>query len=294
MSSAIRPRRSVLYMPGANPKALEKAKTLPADALIFDLEDAVAPETKAEARANVVAALAVGGYGKREIIVRVNGLSTDWGKDDVRAAAGAKPHGVLFPKVNDGADVEACEKALKDAGAPADTAIWVMIETPLAILNIKEIAAAAKTTRLSVFVMGTNDLAKETRAVQTLARTAFIPSLTLSVLAARAYGVIAIDGVFNDIADEAGFKSICQQALELGFDGKTLIHPSQVDPCNTIFAPPAEEVSFAKDVIAAFALPENAGKGVLKVNGKMTELLHLEQAKRTVAVAEAISAMATV
>jgi citrate lyase subunit beta/citryl-CoA lyase len=279
-------------MPGANPKALEKAKTLPADALIFDLEDAVAPEAKPEARANVAAALAGGGYGKREIVVRVNGLATEGGKDDVKAAAAAAPHGILFPKVNDGGDVEACERALKDAGAPGDTAIWVMIETPLAILNIKEIAAAAQSTRLAAFVMGTNDLAKETRAVQTLARTAFIPSLTLAVLAARAYGIAAIDGVFNDIADEAGFQTICRQGLELGFDGKTLIHPSQIEPCNAIFAPPPDEVSFARDVIAAFALPENAGKGVLKVNGKMTELLHLEQAKRTVAVAEAIGAMA--
>jgi citrate lyase subunit beta/citryl-CoA lyase len=167
-----------------------------------------------------------------------------------------------------------------------------MIETPLAILNIKEIAAAAKTTRLAVFVMGTNDLAKETRAALTLERTAFIPSLALAILAARAYGVVAIDGVFNDIADEAGFRKICAQGLELGFDGKTLIHPSQVAPCNAIFAPPPDEVMFARDVIAAFAAPENAGKGVLKVNGKMTELLHLEQARRTVAVAEAIGAMA--
>jgi citrate lyase subunit beta/citryl-CoA lyase len=279
-------------MPGANPKALEKAKTLAADALIFDLEDAVAPEAKAEARAHVVSALAGGGYGKREIVVRVNGLATEWGRADVTAAAGAKPDGVLFPKVNDAADVEACEKALRDAGAPAGTAIWVMIETPLAILNIKEIAAAAKTTRLGAFVMGTNDLAKDTRAIQTLARTAFLPSLALAVLAARAYGVGVIDGVFNDIADEAGFKTICAQGLELGFDGKTLIHPSQVEPCNAIFAPANAEVSFARAVIAAFAAPENAGKGVLKVNGKMTELLHLEQAKRTVAIAEAIGAIA--
>lgn len=292
MSTPIRPRRSVLYMPGANPKALEKAKTLPADTLIFDLEDAVAPEAKAEARANVIAALSGGGYGKREIVVRVNGLASEWGAEDVRAAARAKPHGVLFPKINDGADVEACERALREAGAPPETAIWVMIETPLSILNIKDIAAAAKKTRLTAFVMGTNDLAKETRAQQTLARTAFVPSLTLAILAARAYGVVAIDGVFNDIADEAGFRTICQQGLELGFDGKTLIHPSQIEPCNAIFAPPAEEVSFARDIIAAFAAPENAGKGVLKVNGKMTELLHLEQAKRTVAVAEAIGALA--
>jgi citrate lyase subunit beta/citryl-CoA lyase len=292
MSLSIRPRRSVLYMPGANPKALEKAKSLAADALIFDLEDAVAPEAKAAARAAVAAALAAGGYGRREVIVRVNALASAWGGDDVRAAAAAKPHGVLFPKVSDGADIEDCEKALMDAGAPAETAIWVMIETPLAILNIREIAAAARTTRLAGFVMGVNDLAKDMRAVQTLERAAFVPSLTLAILAARAYGLAAIDGVFNDIADEGAFKTSCRQGLELGFDGKTLIHPSQIEPCNAIFAPAAEEVAFARAVIAAFAAPENAGKGVLKVDGKMTELLHLEQARRVLAVAEAIGAMA--
>ena len=235
---AIRPRRSVLYMPGANPKALEKAKTLAVDSLIFDLEDSVAPEAKQEARGTIEAALAGGGYGKREIVVRVNGLSTEWGKGDVAAAAKAKPHAILFPKVSSAADVEAAEAALREAGAPAETAIWAMIETPLAILDIKAIAAASTRTRLSCFVMGLNDLAKEQRAVQTPSRDAFMTSLTLSVLAARAYGLAAIDGVHNDIADTGGFETACRQAAQLGFDGKTLIHPSQIETCNTIFAPP--------------------------------------------------------
>jgi citrate lyase subunit beta/citryl-CoA lyase len=291
-ATTIRPRRSVLYMPGANPKALDKARSLPADALIFDIEDAVAPEAKPEARANVAAALSQGGYGRREIIIRVNALATEWGAADVKAAAAAKPHAVLFPKINTAADVEAADQALAAAGARDTTMVWAMIETPLAILDIKEIAAAARRTRLSCLVMGTNDIAKEQRAQQTPGREAFLASLTLTVLAARAFGLVAIDGVYNDIADAEGFAAICRQGLALGFDGKTLIHPSQVEPCNAIFAPPAEEVSYARDVIAAFAAPENAGKGVLRVNGRMTELLHLEQAKRTVAVAEAIAAMA--
>lgn len=284
----IRPRRSCLYMPGANVKALEKAKTLSADALIFDLEDAVAPEAKAEARSNIAAALAGGGYGRREIVVRVNGLSTPWGADDIAALAAKGADAVLVPKVDNGADVDAAQRALDAAGSAA--ALWVMIETPRAILNIQDIAAAADRTRLAAFVMGTNDLAKETRAVQTADRGPFWTALSLSVLAGRAYGLTLIDGVYNDIEDAAGFEAVCRQGLAFGFDGKTLIHPSQIAACNTVFAPTAEEVAQARDVIAAFAAPEAAGKGVLKVNGKMTELLHLEQAKRTVAIADAIAA----
>jgi len=288
--SSIRPRRSCLYMPGANAKALEKARTLPADALLFDLEDAVAPEAKADARDAVIAALAGGGYGKRELVIRVNALSTAWGRDDVRAAAKAGPDGVLFPKIDSAADIEAAEALLREAGAPDATAMWAMIETPKAILNIAEIARAAERSRLSVFVMGTNDLAKDMRATQTPDRAPFLAALSLTVTAARAYGVTPIDGVYNDIADDEGFAAICRHGLSLGFDGKTLIHPSQVEPCNAIFAPTADEVAWSRTVIAAFAAPENAGKGVLKVEGRMTELLHLEQARRTVAIAEAIAA----
>lgn len=281
------PRRSCLYMPGANSKALQKAKSLPADALIFDLEDAVAPEAKADARAAVVNAVNQGGYGEREIVVRTNALSTEWGAEDVRAAVAVKPHGVLFPKISSAADIEAADRALGDA----DIALWAMIETPLAILNIKEIAAAARHTRLAVFVMGTNDLAKDMRAVQTADRAPMLFALSLAVAAARAFEITPIDGVYNDIQNAEGFLDVCRQGQQLGFDGKTLIHPGQIETCNVVFSPSADEIAAARAVIAAFADPANAGKGVLKVNGKMTELLHLAQAKRIVAMAEAIRAV---
>jgi citrate lyase subunit beta/citryl-CoA lyase len=277
-------------MPGANVKALEKAKTLSADALIFDLEDAVAPEAKADARANIAAALAGGGYGKREIVVRANALSTPWGADDVAALSAKGADAVLFPKVSSAADVEAAQRALDAAGSKA--ALWVMIETPRAILAVEEIAAAADRTRLTAFVMGTNDLAKETRAIQTGDRGPFWTALCMAVLAGRAYGLTLIDGVYNNIEDAAGFEAVCRQGLAFGFDGKTLIHPSQIDVCNRVFAPTEAEIAQARAVIAAFADPANSGKGVLKVEGRMTELLHLEQAKRVVAIAEAISALA--
>lgn len=285
----VRPRRSCLYMPGANAKALEKAKSLAADALIFDLEDSVAPEAKPDARAQVAATLQAGDYGRRERIVRVNALSTEWGRDDIRAAAGAAPEGVLVPKVETGADVVAADDAMTEAGFADDAGLWVMIETPRAILNLSDIAAAARATRLCCFVMGTNDLAKDTRAKLLPGRAAFLPALALAVTAARAEGLVAVDGVYNDIQNAEGFVAECRQGLEFGFDGKTLIHPSQLDACNTVFAPSEEEVARARAVIAAFALPENAGKGVIKVDGKMTELLHLDEAKRIVAVAEGIS-----
>lgn len=278
-------------MPGANAKALEKAKTLAADVLLLDLEDSVAPESKAEARAQVAAAVKNGGYGKREVIVRVNALATPWGRDDIAAAGGAGPDGILAPKVERAAQVKALDDAMTATGFAANASLWVMIETPRAILNLAEIAAAAKGTRLAVFVMGLNDLAKETRARPGANRAAFFAAMSLAVTAARAEGLTVIDGVYNNIADTTGFEAECRQGLEFGFDGKTLIHPSQVETCNTIFAPTEEEVSRARAVIAAFALPENAGKGVIKVDGKMTELLHLEEAKRIVGVSEAIAAL---
>lgn len=280
-------------MPGANAKALDKARGLPADTLIFDLEDAVAPEAKADARAAIVATMAAGGYGKREIIIRANALSTPWGHDDVKAAAQARPHGVLFPKIDGPADIEAADKALRGAGAPEATTIWAMIETPKAILAIADIARAAERTRLTTFVMGTNDLAKDMHAAQTPDRAPFLAALSMTVLAGRAYGITLIDGVYNDIQNTEGFEAICRQGLALGFDGKTLIHPSQIDVCNAVFAPTTEEIAWSRSVIAAFSDPANAGKGVLKVDGKMTELLHLEQAKRMVAVAEAIEGLAS-
>lgn len=286
-----RPRRSCLYMPGANAKALEKAKTLAADVLLLDLEDSVAPEAKLEARAQVAAAVKSGGYGRREVVVRVNALTTPWGRDDIVAAGAARPDGILAPKVESGEQVRALDVEMTKAGFATNASLWVMIETPQAILNLAEIAAAASGTRLSVFVMGLNDLAKETRARAGTSRAAFFAPMSLAVTAARAGGLTVIDGVYNDIADAAGFEAECRQGLEFGFDGKTLIHPSQIDVCNQVFAPTAEEVARARAVIEAFALPENAGKGVIKVEGRMTELLHLEQAKQVVAVVEAIESL---
>lgn len=286
-----RPRRSCLYMPGANAKALEKAKTLAADVVLLDLEDSVAPEGKEAARAQVVDAVKAGGYGPREVIVRVNALATPWGFEDVAAVGAARPDGVLAPKVESGAEVAALDAAMTQAGFPREAGLWVMIETPRAILNLSEIAAAAKGTRLAAFVMGTNDLAKETRARITADRAPFHAALSLAVTAGRAAGIAVIDGVYNDIADASGFEAECRQGLDFGFDGKTLIHPSQIEPANAVFAPSLDEIARARAVIEAFALPENAGKGVIKVDGRMTELLHLEQARRTVAVAEAIAAM---
>lgn len=292
MPAAHRPRRSCLYMPGANARALEKARELPADTLILDLEDAVAPEAKAEARGAVAAALAAGGYARRELVVRMNGLDSEWGHADLEMAVKSGAAAVLAPKVTGLRDIERLDAALKTAGADEAFALWVMIETPLAILNIRKIAAASTGSHLTTFVMGTNDLAKEYRARITPDRLAFQTALQLSVAAARAYGLTAIDGVYNDIKNEEGFRNECEQGRDLGFDGKTLIHPSQLEDCNRIFAPSRHDVEQAQAVIEAFADPANAGKGVLKVNGRMTELLHLDEARRMVAMDEAIRGMA--
>jgi citrate lyase subunit beta/citryl-CoA lyase len=285
-----RPRRSCLYMPGANPRALEKAKSLSADMLILDLEDAVAPEAKAEARQVILDAVNERAYGAREVVIRINGLDTQWGHDDLKMAVSAKPDGILVPKVISGEQVLELEKALSDAGAPVDLSLWVMIEMPLAILNIQEIAAAAQHSRLTGFVMGTNDLAKEFNAIPTADRSAFQVPLGLALAAARAYGLVAIDGVYNDIKNEEGLVAECEQGRILGFDGKTLIHPAQLEPTNRVFSPDPADVAQAEAVIEAFLQAENQGKGVLKVNGKMVELLHLEQAKRLVAINDAIQA----
>jgi len=280
-------------MPGANARALEKAKTLAADSLIFDLEDAVAPDAKYEARDTVCDAVTTGGYGAREIVIRINGLDTEWGLDDLKAAVAAGPDAILAPKVIDGGDIDRLNDAMSRAGAPDSMGLWVMIEMPKAILNIQDIAEAVGRTRLTAFVMGTNDLAKELRGVNDPpVRTAFQTSLGLTVAAARAYDLLAIDGVFNGIGDDQGLEAESQQGRLMGFDGKTLIHPSQLEVANRVFAPAEADVEQAKAVIDAFADPANAGKGVLKVNGKMTELLHLEEAHRTVAVADAITALA--
>lgn len=290
MSVSVRPRRSVLYMPGSNERALEKAKTLPADALILDLEDAVAPDAKEQAREQVCRAVAAGGYGKREIIIRINALSTPWGEADLKAAAAAGPDAILVPKISSSQDVLDAEAKLQAAGAPESLKIWSMMETPIGILHAEEIAAAS--ARQTAWVMGTNDIAKDMHAAHTPMRLPMITALGLCMLAARAHGLTILDGVYNDIKDEDGFAAVCRQGLELGFDGKTLIHPSQLGPCNEIFAPTQDEVTFAHAIIAAFNAPENQGKGVLKVEGKMVELLHRDQALRTVAIDNAIKEMA--
>lgn len=280
----IRPRRSVLYMPGSNARALEKAATLPADALILDLEDAVAPESKELARTQVCAAVKDRRFGKREIIIRVNGFGTPWGHDDMAAAVAAGPDAILVPKINDPGDVDHAEQHME--GLPANSALWVMIETPRAIFNAQAIAASGK--RLACFVMGTNDLVKEMRAQHTPGREALFASLNLAVMAARAYDLTVIDGVYNEIADTAGFEAVCKQGRAMGFDGKTLIHPSQIEVCNRTFSPDPVEVNRARAVLAAFDLPENKGKGAISLDGRMVELLHAEIAKETVALADAI------
>jgi citrate lyase subunit beta/citryl-CoA lyase len=284
---ALRPRRSVLYMPGSNEKALEKAKGLPADALILDLEDAVAPDAKPEARERVCAAVADGGYGRRELTIRANGIGTPWHEDDLRAAAQAGPDAVVVPKVNSAADVRAIEGALEAGGAPDRTRIWAMLETPVAMLHAEEICAASE--RLAVLVMGTNDLAKELHAVRVPSRQPLLPGLGLCLLAARATGKVILDGVYNDIKDEAGFLAECRQGREMGFDGKTLIHPSQVEPCNGVFAPGADEVELAERIIAAFEEAQAEGRGVVTVDGRMVENLHVEEARRVLTITEAIA-----
>jgi citrate lyase subunit beta / citryl-CoA lyase len=289
MTDRLRPRRSVLYMPGANERALEKARTLPADALILDLEDAVAPDAKLEARDRVCAAASSDGYGSREIAIRVNGLDTQWHADDLRAAAAACPDAVLVPKINSAADVHAIEAALEAADAPDTTTIWAMLETPVAMMHAEEITAASD--RLTVLVMGTNDLAKELHAEQVPGRQPLLFGLSACLLAARDAGKVIVDGVYNDIKDEAGFEAECVQGRQLGFDGKTLIHPSQLEPCNRVFAPSEDEITQARRIILAFEEAEAAGKGVVTVDGRMIENLHVANARRALALADAIAAL---
>jgi len=285
----LRPRRSVLYMPGANARALEKAKGIPADALILDLEDAVAPEAKKEARERVCAAAASGEYRRREIAIRVNGLDTGWHADDVRAAAQAGPAAIVVPKINSADDVHAVERALEAGGAPDHTRIWAMVETPIAMLHCEQIAGSS--ARLAVLVMGTNDLAKELHAAHVPGRLPLLTGLGLCLLAARATGTVILDGVYNAIKDPEGFEAECLQGRQLGFDGKTLIHPSQVEPCNRVFAPSEDEVNEAREVVAAWDEAQAAGKGVVTVNGRMIESLHVDNARRVLAQADAVAAL---
>jgi citrate lyase beta subunit len=274
----IRPRRSCLFMPGSNDRAMKKAKTLDTDVVILDLEDAVAPDAKVEARDAVAETVWRENYGTRELVIRVNGIGTPWFEEDLAAAKFAKAAAILVPKVSRGSDISIAAKA----GLP----VWAMIETPMAILNIGEIAAAPG---LAGLVMGTNDLAKEMGAEATPDRLAFLTALSLAVTAARAHGRIAVDGVYNAIGDAEGFEAECEQGKVLGFEGKSLIHPSQLETCNRVFSPAGEALEQARAIIAAFEEPENAEKGVIQVDGKMAERLHLEEAKKLVAMAETIA-----
>jgi citrate lyase subunit beta/citryl-CoA lyase len=279
--SVYRPHRSALYLPASNSKALEKAKTLPCDVVILDLEDAVAPDAKAAAREQAVAAVRAGGFGERKLFVRANGLNTEWGEADLAALATVAPDAVLLPKVDSAADIDAYARLLPNSAVP----IWVMIETAKSIFNLNEIGAASAKGRLAGFVAGTNDLAKEMGATLDLGRAPFLGMLGLMVAAARAHGLLILDGVFNDLSDMDGFSAQARQGVQFGFDGKTLIHPSQVAPCNEAFTPDEKAVTWARKVIEAFDDPANADKGAIRVEGQMVERLHLHQARRVLSMA---------
>ena len=286
-TTAYRPRRSVLYMPSSNERALEKAKSLPVDALILDLEDAVAPDAKEQAREKACAAVRSGDYGRRELTIRVNGAGTRWHEDDLRAAAAAGPDAVVVPKVGSAEEVRALVAALEAAGAPEHTKLWAMVETPAAMLHCEEIAGASE--RLTVLVMGTNDLAKELHAEHVPGRQPLLTGLGLCLLAARATGTVILDGVFNDVMDAEGFEAECRQGREMGFEGKTLIHPGQVEVCNTTFAPSEEQVQEARGILEAWEA--GAGAGVVTFNGRMIENLHVETAQRVISTHEAIAGL---
>ena len=283
-----RARRSVLYMPSSNAKALEKAKGLACDGIIFDLEDAVAPDAKPGAREAAAAAVASGDYGKRELTIRVNSIGTEWHDDDLAAASQAGPDAVVVPKVNSADEVHSLVAAMEKAGAPAHTKLWAMIETPVAILHAEEIARASD--RLACFVLGTNDLVKELYAEHVPGRGPVLTSLSLALLAARSAGIAILDGVYNDVKDLDGFTAECRQGREFGFDGKTLIHPGQVEIANSEFAPSEKAVEDARGILAAWEA--GAGSGVVTYNGRMIENLHVDSARRTLAIAEAIAALA--
>lgn len=285
---ALVPRRSVLYMPASNERALEKARGLPADALILDLEDAVAPDAKEAARENACAAVRSGAYGDREVTIRVNGVGTPWHAADLVAAAAAGPHAVVVPKVGSAEQVRGLAQALEWAGAPERTRLWAMVETPQAVLDVREIAAASP--RLAALVLGTNDLVKELFAAHVPGRAPLLTALSLAVLGARAAGVAVLDGVYNDVKDLEGFEAECRQGRDLGFDGKTLIHPGQVEVANRVFAPDEAAVQDARELIAAFEEASAQGRGVVTHRGRMVENLHVESARRTLAMADAVAA----
>jgi citrate lyase subunit beta/citryl-CoA lyase len=283
-----RPRRSVLYLPGSNARALEKARTLACDGVILDLEDSVAPDAKALARDQVIAALSAGGFGRREVVVRVNGLDTPWGEADLEALAQAAPDAVLVPKVHDSGDIARYDARL--SGYPDRVELWAMVETCRSLFHLDGLAGACRTSRLACLVMGVNDLAKEMGAELESGRAPFLAALSLSVAAARAHGVAILDGVFNGLEDEASLDQECRQGRVFGFDGKTLIHPSQIETCNRVFSPSPDQIAWASAVADAFAQTENLRLGAIRVDGKMVERLHLAQAERILAVQAAVGA----
>jgi citrate lyase subunit beta/citryl-CoA lyase len=278
-------------MPGSNARAIEKARTLPVDAVVLDLEDSIAPEAKRDARAQVKAAITAGGFGSREVVVRINGLDTEWWLADVDMAHDVRPDAILVPKVSTPATLENLADRLMDIGADHKIKVWAMIETPAAILSVRDIAAVAHDieTRLSCLVIGTNDLAKEMRARIVPGRAPVLPLLVVAIAAARAHGLDVLDGPFNDLGNAEGFASECAQARDLGFDGKTLIHPNQIAPCNAAFTPSPDEIAQARAIIAAFDMPENKGKGVIALDGRMVERMHMDMARRSVAIADAVA-----
>lgn len=284
-----RPRRSVLYLPASNERALEKAKSLPVDALILDLEDAVSPDAKVLAREQACAAARSGAYGRRELTVRVNGIGSQWHDDDLAAVSAAGPDAIVVPKVGSAAEVRALVAAMDAAGAPASTQLWAMVETPRAVLHAEEIASASE--RLTCLVLGTNDLNKELGAAFVAGRQPLLVGISLVLLAARSAGIAVLDGVYNDVKDADGFRAECRQGRELGFDGKTLIHPGQVQVCNEVFAPSADQVDDARAVIEAFEAAQAQGRGVATVGGRLIESLHVETAHKVLATAEAIGAL---
>lgn len=289
----IRPRRSVLFMPGSNARALDKARNLPADGLILDLEDSVAPEAKPMARDQIAAAVAAKGFGRREIIIRINNLESPWWQDDLAMAAAARPDGILVPKVSGPADIAKLEERLRALNADPAVGLWAMIESPIGVLSAEEIAATAREgdRRLVGFIIGPNDIARETRMRMLPGRAAMLPLFSHCILAARAYGIEILDGPYGEINDVAGFAKECAQGRDMGFDGKTLIHPGQIDAANAAYTPPAEDIARARKIIGVFDLPENLGKGVVQLDGQMVERLHVEMAKRTIAIADAIAAL---
>ncbi|MGJ4940850.1 HpcH/HpaI aldolase/citrate lyase family protein [Bradyrhizobium sp. HKCCYLS1011] len=289
-----RPRRSLLFMPGSNARALEKGRNLPADGLILDLEDSVGPDAKAAAREQIAKAVAADGYGGRELLIRINSLDTPWWSDDVAMAGQAAPDGILVPKVSTVEDLRTVTDRLAEVGADPSLKVWAMIETARAVLDADKLAASARESehRLAGFVFGPNDISRETRIRMLPGRSTMLPIITHCILAARAHGLEILDGPYSDFGNADGFAQECIQARDLGFDGKTLIHPSQIDTCNAIFTPPAQEVAEARKIIAAFDLPENAARGAIQIDGRMVERLHADMARRTIAIADAIAATA--